>query len=55
MRSSKGFTLMEIIVVFLIIGVIAGFYFPNFTAPTKRHGQPMLRIIYWPFMRTAKL
>ena len=36
MRSSKGFTLMEIVVVLMIIGVVAGFYFPSFTVPSEK-------------------
>ena len=36
MFGRKGFTLMEIVVVLMIIGIIAGFYFPNFTVPTER-------------------
>ena len=36
MRDSKGYTLMEIVVVLVIIGVIAGFYFPRFTVPSEK-------------------
>ena len=36
MFGRKGFTLMEIVVVLMIIGIIAGFYFPNFTVPNEK-------------------
>ena len=36
MQGSKGYTLMEIVVVLTIIGVIAGFYFPSFTVPDEK-------------------
>jgi prepilin-type N-terminal cleavage/methylation domain-containing protein len=36
MSSKEGITLIETIVVLVIIGVVAAFFFPNFTTPTEQ-------------------
>ena len=36
MSDREGITLMEIIVVLIIVGIAAGFFFPNYTTPIEK-------------------